>query len=66
MYRGIRTSIDDRSGFGFMLSLDPTRKFVDERTLADRLDVQGESEVINQFGGGRRYFFFDRPEPQPV
>ncbi len=66
MFRGIRTSIDYRSGFGFMLSLDPTRKFVDERTLADRLDAHGESEVINQFGDGRRYFFFDRPEPQPV
>ena len=66
MFRGIRTSIDHRSDSGFMLSLDPTRKFVDERTLADRLDAQGESAVIDQFGDGHRYFFFDRPEPQPV
>lgn len=66
MFRGVRTSIDYRSGSGFMLSLDPTRKFVDERTLTDRLEAQGESAVIDQFADGRRYFFFDRPEPQPV
>lgn len=66
MFRGIRTSIDYRTGSGFMLSLDPTRKFVDERTLAERIDTQAESEVIDQFGDGSRYFFFDRPDPQPV
>ncbi|MDH5020340.1 argonaute/piwi family protein [Halobacterium rubrum] len=66
MYRGVRTNIDYREGSGFMLSADPTRKFLDERTLADRLADQGESEIINRFGGGKRYFFFDRPEPQPV
>lgn len=66
MYRGVRTSIDYREGSGFMLSADPTRKFLDERTLAGRLSDQGKSEIINRFGGGKRYFFFDRPEPQPV
>ena len=66
MFRGIRTSIDYRTGSGFMLSLDPTRKFVDEQTLAERLETQGESEIIDKFGNSRRYFFFDRPEPQPV
>ncbi|WP_254824324.1 hypothetical protein [Haloglomus halophilum] len=64
--RGIRTSIDYREETGFMLSLDPTRKFIPRETLADLIDECGAGSVVEQFGEGRRYFFFDRPEPQPV
>lgn len=66
VYRGVRTSISYRIGSGFMLNLDPTRKFVDERTLADRLRISEASAIIDRFGSSKRYFFFDKPGPQPV
>lgn len=66
MYPGVRTSINYRDGSGFMLSFDPTRKFIDELTLAMRLEEDGDDEVLSQFGSGKRFFFFDRPAPQPV
>lgn len=65
-YRGVRTSFDYRSGSGFMLSMDPTRKFLDERTLADLLDRNDHRSVLDEHGDGRTFFFFDRPAPQPV